>query len=239
MDEERAKELFREYVSEINRVFYSEEEIVRMNARCMAAADALAQDNFYILSVRFFTLLQEQSPEGATVNVGIISHKLSLKTFTDDGEEREIDYAEAVTKLYDAPRPKPSEMVDELLKSLSEKDPADRVLRSSPPRLLELNHTEQHAFQRALARHWSELRIWAKEQGIELMPYDTFSVILASGRELALNGDDVTAIDFILKKEGQELGDHPADFELECGCGAGEHLEILESWHKRNREPDS
>ncbi len=119
MDEERAQELFREYAAELNRSFYSTEELARMDGKCQAIADVLAMMKFYIRVVGFLDLQTELDPDGKMTEVKIIRHKLFLVTFAAEGRIQQVDYAETTTKFYDAPRKDPKEIVDELLSSLS------------------------------------------------------------------------------------------------------------------------
>lgn len=238
MDEEWAKKLFREYANGINRDFYSEEEFIRMSARCIEIADTLARNNFYIFGVRFVTLVREPGPKGAMINVGIISHTLLLRALTDDGEAREIDRTEAVSKLYDAPRPMPAEMVEELLKSLSGVAAEEYAYSHCRNREWEFTDKDRHVFKRALVLHWDALERFLFQQNIRSPRFEYVSLILSRVGKMAPAGVDIIIFDFLFEKEKAYLEEREADFKLECGCPAGEHLEILDSWRERNRGPD-
>lgn len=239
MNEERAKSLFRKYVKERNGSFYSSEEIERMEGRCFAIAEELSSINFKIIIIgEPPNLLYEQDENGA-YKVYVLHQKFVLAAFPPEGKNgsvRQVDYAEASTKLYVRTRPQPPEMVEDLLGSLSGEGAVEYAYRHCQNREWEFTYKERHAFQHALSNYWQEVERFLVQQSVSPPQFEWFSLLLSHVWKIAPTGKDIMIFDFLFEKEKAYLEERGSEFILDCGCSAGEHLKELKNWYRRNRE---
>lgn len=222
MDKERAIELFQEYAGELNKSFYSEEEVARADERCLEIIRILAKANFY-MSISI------------TVEEQTVHYRIVLYTSSASEGIRQVDYAEATSKFYyDSPRLKPDEMVKELLSSLSGDAAAKYAYRNSPTKEWKFTDKECHVFERALTAHRDALERYLWQQNLPSPEYDHYALMLSHACKLAPTGIDIIIFDFLFEREKAHLEERDGEFELECGCEAREHLEILKEWQRRN-----